>query len=283
MKKSEFTFEGKGGLKLFARSWRPSTDVRAVMVVVHGFKAHSGLYEWPAEELAEEGIAVYAMDLRGNGKSEGERYYVESFSDFQEDLDRFVARVRKDEPTVPMFLLGHSAGGVISCAYALAHQDKLAGFVCESFAYKVGVPSFAFGVLRGVDHVAPHVGLLNLKDVNFSRDTAFVERMMADPLVVHTSGPVHTVVQMQTGNDMLAENFVNMKMPILILHGTEDKVTLPVGSQEFFDNAGSADKTLKLYEGHFHDLFNDLEREVVMGDVLGWIDAHIARGRAATA
>jgi acylglycerol lipase len=276
MIKNEEMFEGPGGLKLNLRTWLPDGPARAVMVIIHGFKAHSGLYEWPAQQLVREGIAVYAMDLRGNGKSEGEPFWVENFSDYMGDLDRLFALVRTREPSQPLFLLGHSAGGVISCAYALEHQNDLAGFICEAFAYEVPVPKFALTLLKGLSYFAPHAGVLNLKDEGFSRDPAFVERMKADPLVAHGAGPAHTVAEMARANDRLTETFARMEMPILIMHGTKDSVTLPHGSQMFFDSASSVDKTLKLYEGHYHDLFNDDAREVVMADLLEWTNARAA-------
>ena len=134
MIKNEETFAGTGGTKLNLRTWRPEGRPRAVVVIVHGFKAHSGLYEWPAQNLARDGIAVYALDLRGNGKSEGESFWLENFSDYQGDLDRLFDIVRDRDRGLPLFLLGHSAGGVISCAWALEHQSELAGFICEAFA-----------------------------------------------------------------------------------------------------------------------------------------------------
>ena len=273
MIKNEEMFEGVGGVKLNARTWLPDGPARAVMVIVHGFKAHSGLYEWPARKLASEGIAVYALDLRGNGKSGGEPFWVENFSDYIGDLDRFFALVRSRQPGLPTFLLGHSAGGVISCAYALENQGSLAGFICESFAYEVPVPAFALTLLKGLSYLAPHLGVLDLKDEGFSRDAAFVERMKADPLVAHGAGPAHTVAEMARANERLTATFAKMTMPILVMHGTKDTVTVPHGSQMFFDNASSVDKTLKLYEGHYHDLFNDEGRELVMADVLDWVNA----------
>lgn len=274
MIKNEETFEAHDGVALNLRTWRPGVPARAAMVIIHGFKAHSGLYEWPASRLAHAGIAVYAMDLRGNGKSGGEPFWVEKFADYQSDLDRLFAIVRDREPGVPVFLLGHSAGGVISCAYALEHQDSLAGFVCEAFAYEVPVPSFALTLVKAFSHIVPRAGVLDLKDDDFSRDPGFVERMKADPLVAHGSGPAHTVAEMQRANERLTKTFARMTMPILIMHGTRDAVTLPHGSQVFFDHASSVDKTLKLYEGHYHDLFNDEGRERVMADLLAWVDAH---------
>lgn len=272
MKKNEEKFEGTGGVGLNLHTWQPDGPARAVMVIVHGFKAHGGLYEWPASQLARDGIAVYALDLRGNGKSEGETFWVESFADYQGDLDRLFALVRERAPGLPRFLLGHSAGGVISCAWALEHQAELAGFICESFAYEVPVPAFALTLLKAFSYIAPRAGVLDLKDEGFSRDPRFVEAMKADPLIAHGKGPVHTVAEMARANERLTQTFARMRMPLLIMHGTKDMVTVPHGSQVFFDHASSDDKTLKLYEGHYHDLFNDEGRELVMNDLLEWVN-----------
>jgi len=272
------TFDGKDGLKLFLRSWRPGAP-RAVVVLVHGFKAHSGLYEWTATQLVEHGFAVYALDLRGHGQSEGERLYVEKFTDHVEDVHALVRLVKSREPGLPVFMLGHSAGGVIACGYALEHQQELAGFVCESFAHEVPAPDFALAILKGLSYLTPHAHVLKLDDDDFSRDPSFVERMKTDPLIERAGYPTQTVAEMVRADERLKQQFPRITLPIFILHGTLDRVTLPHGSQRFHDSAGSSDKTLKLYEGHFHDLLNDVGKEGVLGDIVAWISARIPASR----
>src|SRR5262249_730569 len=127
---NEETFEGHGNLKIFCRSWRPTGKARGVVIIVHGFNAHSGQYLWVAEQFTSMGLGTYALDLRGRGKSDGERFYVDKFADYVGDVATFVDLAKSREPNLPVFLLGHSAGGVISCLYALEHQAKLAGFIC---------------------------------------------------------------------------------------------------------------------------------------------------------
>jgi acylglycerol lipase len=271
----EELFEGKGGLKLFARSWRPEGPVRGVVVIVHGFKSHSGLYEWTAGELVRSGLSVYAFDLRGHGKSEGERYYIEKFADCVDDLNTFVALAKSREAGLPVFVLGHSAGGVISCLYALDHQKDVAGIICESFAHEVPAPDFALAILKGLSHIAPHAHVLSLKDEDFSRDPKFVAAMKSDPLIVHTPGPSQTIAEMVRADERLRKEFPLIKLAVLILHGTSDKAAKASGSQHFYDKAGSTDKTLKLYDGHFHDLLNDIDKDRVMGDIRSWIVARI--------
>jgi alpha-beta hydrolase superfamily lysophospholipase len=269
-------FAGAGDTRLCHRSWRPQGDPRAIVVVVHGWKAHSGMYEWPAQQLVREGFAVHAADLRGHGKSDGERYHVDAFDDYVTDLRNLVALVRSREGArVPLFVLGHSAGGVIGCLYALLQQETLAGFICEDFAYEIPPPEVALALLKGVAHLAPHAHLLNLKDEDFSRDPAFVERMRTDPLAINTPGTVQTLAELIRADERLRTAFPRITLPLLIMHGTGDHVAKAQGSQFFFDNAGSKDKTLKLYEGHYHDLLNDVGKERVMADVLHWQNAHL--------
>jgi alpha-beta hydrolase superfamily lysophospholipase len=274
---NEQIFEGSGGVTLFARWWRPEGRARAVIVLVHGLKAHSGMFNGAARELVQHGYAVYALDLRGHGRSGGERLYVDRFADYVADLDRFVELARSREPGVPLFVLGHSAGGVVSSAYTLEHQDRLAGFICESFAQEVPAPNALLAVVKGISRLAPHVGVFDLKEDDFSRDPAFVERMKTDPLIPRIRYPSQTVAEIRRAEQYLEKSFSNITLPVLILHGTLDKVTKPHGSQLFYDMAGSTDKTLRLYEGHFHDLLNDVGKEHVMGEITEWIDAHVSR------
>lgn len=279
----EETFEGAGGLKIFLRSWRPDGKARAVLACVHGFKAHGGLIDGVADQFTRHGIAVYALDLRGHGRSEGERLFVDKFADYVADVDRVVEIARAREPGAPIFVLGHSAGGVIANAYVIDHQAQLAGFVCESFAQEVPAPDLVLSLVKALSRVFPHAGVLDLKDENFSRDPAFVERMKNDPLIPHQRYPSHTVAELARADDRMKKGFGAIKLPVLILHGTVDKVTRPSGSQLFYETAGSTDKTLRLYEGHFHDLLNDVGKEQVMTDITTWIDAHVDGGARASA
>src|ERR1700736_5532471 len=165
---------GVGGLNIFVRSWRPNGAARAIVVICHGFNAHSGQYQSVGEQFSARGLAVYALDLRGRGKSDGERFYVETFDDYVSDVSQCVALVMYREPGVPLCLSGHSAGGVFACLYSLDHQRELAGLVCESFAFQVPAPDFALAVLKGLSHVAPHAHVLHLKNEAFSRDVNVV-------------------------------------------------------------------------------------------------------------
>jgi alpha-beta hydrolase superfamily lysophospholipase len=166
---------------------------------------------------------------------------------------------------------------VISCVYTLEHQSELAGLICESFAFQVAAPDFALAVVKGLSHIAPHAHVLRLKNEEFSRDPKVVQAMNDDPLIEHETQPTKTVAELVRADERLKEEFSLITLPVFILHGTADKVTRPGGSQLFYDSAGSADKTLKLYDGHAHDLLNDFGKEAVIGDIRGWIEAHLPK------
>ncbi|HUZ95610.1 MAG TPA: lysophospholipase [Edaphobacter sp.] len=269
------TVEGATGLNIFFRSWRPDEKPFAIIVIIPGFNAHSGYYEWVAEQFVADGLAVYAVDLRGRGNSDGERFYVEAFEDYVRDVEAVTAVVKSREPDLPILLLGHSAGGVVACLYTLDHQAELTGLICESFAHELPAPDFALAFFKGLSHVAPHAHILHLPNERFSRDPKAVEAMNNDPLIAHETQPTQTMAAMVRADERLKKEFSQITLPVLILHGTDDKNTRPSGSQHFYDMAGSTDKTLKLYEGGFHDLLNDIDKELVISDIKSWIDGHL--------
>ena len=271
----EHTFTGEGGLTLFYRAWRPVGMPRAVVVIVPGFNSHSGYYEWTAARLTSADIAVYAVDLRGRGQSDGDRFYVASFAEYVSDVAGMVDVARSAEPDLPIFLLGHSAGGVLACLYAVQHQARLAGLVCESFAFQTPAPEFALAALKGLSHVFPHAHVLRLKNEDFSRDADVVAAMNADPLIANETQPTQTVAELVRADERLATEFANIVLPVLILHGTADRAARATGSRVFFDAAGATDKTLKLYDGGYHDLLNDIDRERVVNDIVSWLTARL--------
>jgi alpha-beta hydrolase superfamily lysophospholipase len=281
--KSERTFEGVGRLRIASRSWRPDGAVRGIVVLIHGFNSHSGYFAWAAEQFASAGFAAYALDLRGRGKSEGERFYVERFSDWLEDVDKLVEIARTGNPGLPVYVLGHSVGGVIASSYVFEHQPDIAGLICESFAFDVGLPHLVQLALEGASHLIPHLPLYSLKNEIFSRDPAVVAAMNNDPLIANEKQPAETASEVLKAAARLKGNMPKFNVPVFIIHGTDDKATRPEGSQYFYDNVGSEDKTLKLYDGHYHDLLNDIDKEIVMADILAWVNERIPAEMAAMA
>jgi acylglycerol lipase len=268
-------FKEPGGLNIAFRSWQTQAPARGVVVIVPGFNSHSGYYQWTAEQLTADGLATYAIDLRGRGRSDGERFYVESFADYVSDVATLVAQVKSGAADLPLFMLGHSAGGVVACLYALEHQAELKGLICESFAHELPAPDFALAALKGLNHVAPHAHVLHLKNEDFSRDAAVVQAMNSDPLIAHETQPTRTLAALVHADDALKKGFPRITLPVLIMHGTADKAAKASGSQHFYDRAGSPDKKLKLYDGAYHDLLNDRGKEQVMADIKNWIGEHL--------
>lgn len=272
---SEETVNGKDGNQIFFRSWHPPGPPSALVVICHGVNSHSGQYDWTARQLAESGFVVYALDLRGRGKSSGERFYIEDIEEYVGDLATLVDLAKTREPDLAVFLLGHSAGGVVSCVYTLEHQAELDGLICESFAFKVPAPDIALSLIKGLSHIAPHLGVLRLKNEDFSRDPEAVRALNSDPLIAGEVQPASTVAALVRADDRLKTSFDQITLPVFIMHGTVDKATVPAGSQFFYEHAGSPDKTLKMYEGHYHDLLNDYGKEDVLADTTHWIRQHL--------
>ena len=203
----EEDFTGLGGLRIHFREWLPEGTPRAVVAICPGFNAHSGLYAWAAGQLTAQGFAAYAVDLRGRGRSEGERFYVEDVNDYVADIGGVIAIAKQRHPGLPVYLLGHSAGGVTACVYTLDHQDEIAGLICESFAFQVPAPGFALTAIKALSHVAPRLGVLTLKMRDFTRDPEALAVLEADPLTRDESQPAATVAALVRADERLHDNF----------------------------------------------------------------------------
>jgi len=233
------------------------------------------VYAWCGGQFADNGIASYALDLRGRGRSEGERFYVEHFEEYVDDLRKLILLAKSRDQRVPVFLLGHSAGGVTGCLFALEYQNEIAGFICEDFAFEVPAPDIALAILKGISHVAPHAHALTLKNEDFSRDPEEVKVMNEDPLIAHESQPFATMAAIVRADERLKKSFPQISLPVLIIHGDADRATRISGSRRFYAETGSADKTIFVYEGRYHDPLRDIGKEEVFADILTWINARL--------
>ena len=271
---TEDWLDGTGG-RIFTRHWEPDGTPKANLVICHGVNSHGGQYVGAGEDFASRGYAVTALDLRGRGKSDGERFYIESIDEYVADVSAAIEHARGKHPDLPLYLLGHSAGGVTSVTYALDFQDRIDALIRERFAFRVFAPNFALKLLEGATHVLPHAHVLRLKMEDFSRDPDWVAQLNADPLTHDEVQPVATVAAFARAGERFEREFGKITLPVFIIHGTDDKATRPDGSEQFFNEASSTDKTLKLYEGYYHDLLNDLGRETVFEDIDGWISERL--------
>ena len=212
---TEELIKGTGG-SLFVRTWRPAGKARGVVAIVPGFNSHSGHYLWAGDQLAASGLAVYAVDLRGRGKSDGERFYIDSIDDYVADVSVTIEHARAKHPELPVYLLGHSAGGVTSTTYALDHQDRIDGLICESFAFRVFAPNLALKLLEGASHIVPHAHVLRLKMEDFSRDPEWVAQLNADPLTLDEVQPVSTVAAFARAGERFEREFGRITLPVFL-------------------------------------------------------------------
>ena len=258
---------------VFWRTWVPAGAVRGVVVIVHGFCEHGGRYGRLAEELERQGFAAHVGDLRGHGKSAGSRIAIRRFDDYLHDAERQLERARQQHPGRPVFLLGHSMGGAIVLWLAITRQPPVEGLIVSAPAVSVG--DRVFPLLRRVagvcSMVAPWLRLFRVGGGRISRDPAVVADFRADPLVFHGRFPVRTGAEILRIGGEIQRHAASLTLPVLLLHGTDDKVTDPVGSRLVYDRATSADKTLRLYPGLYHDLFHEPEHRQVTADVVGWL------------
>lgn len=273
------TARAADGVCLRSFAWLPAKgSPRGVVVVTHGIRDHALRYESFARKLTEQGFAVHAQDLRGHAHSGGERQRFDSMAQMVADTDLVVSRAMQRHPGLPIFVLGHSLGGLITTAYAQNHADKVRGVVLSGAALKPpsSVSSFEIGVARFIGSIAPGLALQKIDDSEFSRDPAVMAHLRSDPLVVRDKLPAASVVAAVNGMDEVRKNVDRLKMPLLILHGTGDKVNPIKGSEELHQTAPSADKTLKTYAGLHHDLFHEPEYADVERDIMVWLGAHLA-------
>lgn len=271
----EDRFETHDGLWLNENRWLPEGDPAAVVVVVHGFIEHSGRYAELAQRFNQEGYAVYAMDIRGHGKSEGERVFIRSFDDLLADLERFLDRVGAHEANKPMFLFGHSMGGTVVALLAAMRPPDVRGLVLSAPACRIG--NRVFPLLRRLagffSRVLPKLRLVPMSVKSLSRDREVVDQFHRDPLVFHGRFPVRTGAEILHAADRVEGQMEAIRLPFLVLHGTGDAVADPEGSRLLYQRAGSTDKTLKLYDGLYHDLFHEPEKEQLTADVIEWLGA----------
>ena len=255
----EGRFKGLGDLRLYYQYWLPQSELKAILMVAHGFAEHSGRYDQVAKYFVERGYAVYALDHRGHGKSEGERVYVEQFSDYVDDLKMFYDIIRRDNPGKKIFIVGHSMGSAIALLYTARYQDELAGMVTSGG-----------GISSGDEPPQPQRPADQPLPTDFlSRDPAVIEAYVNDPLVYR--GPVPNRLGGMMGD--IAEVVPLIRIPALIMAG--DDVADGTRSQNLFEKLGSKDKTIKRYDGLRHEIFNEPEQLQVFGDLEAWLEDHL--------
>jgi acylglycerol lipase len=274
----ESSFAGAGGLEIYWRAWQPDGDAAGVVVIAHGAGEYSDRYAHVAQRLVDEGFAVYAIEHRGHGRSQGPRALIDRIDNAVADLDKLVVLAADEHPGAPLFLLGHSMGGTIALSYTLAHQRRLAGLVLSGpLAALEAVPAPMRITAKALSVVAPRTQLIAIDSSLVSRDSAVVDDYRADPLVHHGKLPVRTVVELADAIERFPEAVGAITVPTLIMYGTEDRLCPPQGSVMLSECIGSSDKTLKAYQGLYHEILNEPERDQVLDDLCAWLSARVAQ------
>lgn len=263
-------FAGVGGVQIFWQAWLPDGEPRAVVGLAHGISEHSGRYEWTGQQFAARGYALYALDHRGHGKSEGPRCVIDSVDSAVADLGSLLERAG-DKP----FLMGHSFGGFLSIALATRRQEEIRGLMLSAplavLEAASPVQRFAGRVLA---RVAPSLGVVSIDPSTVSRDPEVVRDYDADPLNFHGKLPARTVNEMATEIDRFPQTIPSITVPVLLQVGTGDQLVPPDSSNLVYELVSSEDKTIKHYDGLYHEILNEPERERVVADTLAWLDEH---------
>ena len=272
MQHQEGTFSGSEGLALYYQCWQPDDLARGVLVIVHGHGEHSGRYKHVVNHLVPQGFAVYALDHRGHGRSPGQRGYVNSMADFRGDVRAFVQLAAAANPGLPLFVMGHSLGGLITLDYVLHHPEGLRGVIASAPAVgSVGVSPILLQISRLLSRVWPTFSMETGLDVNgISRDPQEVKAYQSDPLV-HGKGTARLATEVMDTAVYCQTNAHTLRLPLLMIHGTADPITAPVDSRRLFDNVAAKDKTYIAYEGGHHESHNDIHFQQVVADLLAWL------------
>ena len=266
------------GLNLYTEYAVPDGDPSAVVLLVHGYGEHSGRYQHVIERLTRSDYAVYTLDHRGHGKSEGVRAYCDTMDQFVDDLKLYFDRMKAAQPGKKRFVLGHSMGGLISLAFAQRYQNEIDGLIVSGAPVNAdaNVPSALIAIGKVLNKIAPKLHLLETGKPGILSSDPEIDVLWAnDPLTNKKPMRVRLGVEMNNMAQGVRAHLAELHLPILILCGVDDQLVNPSGSQLAYEGVSSQDKTLKRYAGMRHEILNEVDKAVVMTDIVDWLNAHI--------
>lgn len=274
MNHQEGKFQNKNGQSLYYQSWLPEYKAKACALIVHGLNEHSGRYRDLAAFLTENGYAVYSLDLPGHGKSDGVRSYVDDLQDFFDGLRIYLDLIQEWQPALPVFMIGHSMGGAIVPAFLITDQERIKGAVLSGPLVKVPeyVSNFTLQVGKLLSVLMPKMRLIAVNAQGISRDPAVVEAYLNDPLVYTGKITARIANELNKAIALIELNGHKIEIPLLLLQGSADLLCDPAWPQYLHDLVSSQDKKMIVYDGLYHEVYNEPEAELVFADLLGWLD-----------
>lgn len=268
------TFCG-AGIELYYQSWHPQAVAKAVLVVVHGHGGHSGIFSRLVEYLVDRDYIIYSFDLRGHGRSPGQRGYINSWAEYRADLAAFLQLVRTQKSQLPLFLIGQSLGGTIALDYLLSESPQLQGLILMSPALGLNVSPWKLLIGKLLSRIRPHFALDAGIDMSTgSRDPEVVAAYAQDPLR-HSQGTARLATELLRTIDWVNARASELQVPLLVLHGGSDRVTPLSSSRTFVERVTISDKEMREYPDSYHELHNDLNYLEVLADVNNWLEKHL--------
>ena len=264
------------GARLYTRWWT-GVEPRAGVVLVHGFAEHSGRYQHVGERLVQAGMSVLAFDYRGHGRANGRRNYIGRYEDYLVDLDAALALARETLGSLPLFVLGHSQGGLISLSHSQSRQPDLAGLAlsCPALGFAVTVPAWKQWLGRAASRLWPSLAIPSGLDAKWlSHDESVVQAYEADPLI-HEFATARWYTESLEAQQRAFEAVANLRVPTLVMQGADDHIVDPAAVRRFVETMGAGEQRYIEYPGLYHEIFNEPEHAKVLDDLVAWLDARI--------
>ncbi|CAM3576742.1 alpha/beta hydrolase [Erysipelothrix anatis] len=252
-------------------------NAKAVVVINHGFAEHTGRYDYVTHRLNNAGYSVYRYDLRGHGRTLGPKGDLDSYRDFINDADRIVGIARTENPDLPIFMLGHSMGGLVTAMYGITHPDTLRGQIFSGPAVNTlpkaeGINNY---ILKMAGTLFPKLKIANPVEDDVCSVSEVVEAYKNDPMVLKKATTRFLKEFLIEAPSFVRMNIHTYSYPMFLAHGEADKIVPVAVGDYLFQNIASEDKTQKIYPNLYHEILNENEKDTILDDMILWMDKHL--------
>lgn len=269
----------RDGIELYYKKDKPAKPIGCILIN-HGFAEHCSRYDYVAEKFKEKDLVVYRYDLRGHGRTKSPKGHIDSFMDLISDADEMVDLIKRDYPELPIFMLGHSMGGFVTCAYGIKYPNKLAGQIFSGSAVQRldQVKGFKGDLFKFISLFFPRKRIKNKLSRDLCRVPQVVEEYKADPLILKDATLKFYVEFLVKGTDWISENISSYQYPCLIIHGEKDKIVAKEVSMFLYNNISSKNKEIKIYDNLYHEILNENYKGKIIWDITSWIYKQLGLG-----